>query len=377
MQRRTLFAIPPQSRLFCPLSVMVLPFIATRTHDRMTLFLHIGMQKTGTTSLQISMAAARPALAKAGLLYPSGTLGLDLEPTNAHHYLAHAMMGHRFDHTPQADLDLVEAHCAHLTAAAAGFAGDTILSSEDLSRMPPAAIPRLRALLPAETKVMVYLRRQDYWVDSLYGQSLKFGPGQGLEAFLEQIAPRLDYAALLAAWADSFGPENIVVRAYERRARRDLWADFCVAIRQPQARKALSRPRRDNVSLTRQQIELLDAAPDAEIRRGLRRLLERHNQRRGNQPDLLRHLPAARAADILAGQAENNRAVAQRFLARDALFADQAPPCEDIGPPEDLTPIRALLAEAGAETDAETGKALLEAIRAALHRQETPGGDSA
>lgn len=337
----------------------------------MTLFVHIGMQKTGTTSLQISMASERPALEAAGLLYPSGTLGLDDSDANAHHYLAHALMGRSFGHTPDADLALVEQHCARIRAVAAAFAGDTILSSEDLSRIPHVAIPRLRAMLPEDSRVVVYLRRQDYWIDSLYGQSLKFGPGPGIETFLTKSARRLNYRSLLKAWSASFGAENIIVRTYERQARGDLWLDFCSAIGHPEAASALTGNRRHNVSLTRQQIEFLDTAPDPVTRNGLRRLLEQHN-RRSDLPEALRHLSAERAAQIMAEQAENNALIARRFLRREALFVDAAPAREDDGKPQDLSALSALFAALpqGVEISAEQRKSILDRARVILRRLE-------
>ena len=326
------------------------------------------MQKTGTTSLQISLGSAREKLAQAGLLYPSGTLGLGLEPSNAHHFLAHAMLGRAYAHTPKADLALVDQHCASLCEAAAAFDGDTLLSSEDLSRISPEAIVRLRNLLPADTRVVIYLRRQDYWIDSLYGQALKFDSTLDLTTFLTKNTQRMNYAALLDAWSASFGAENIVPRVYERRARRNLWADFCVAIGRPKDVELLPHIRRDNVSLTRQQIALLDAAPDPISRRGLRRQLEQFNRKR-QQPTLLRHIPADCAADLLAAQADNNAAVAQRYLKRDQLFFDQAPASLDLGETEDLSPLHDILAKApAAPLSPDDNQALHAAIKDCLQR---------
>jgi hypothetical protein len=328
----------------------------------MTLFLHIGMQKTGTTALQISMAADRPALVQAGILYPSGSLGLGLADANAHHYLAHAMQERRYGHTPAADFRHVPQYCRMIAQAAAAFSGDTVLSSEDFSRLPRTGIARLRPLLPPETKIVIYLRRQDHWIDSLYGHALKFGTAPDLPAFIANQRRRLNYERFLADWSAVFGAENIIVRAYEREARQNLWADFCQALGRPAARTALVGLRRDNTRLAAWQIALLDDVPDPETRRRLRRLIEQHNCAQDTS-DRLHHLPVEMARDLIARHQTSNRVVAQRFLHRDVLFTDQSTPRIAAMPPEDLNEIRSLLAELGPMAGMATDPAAAEDLQ--------------
>jgi hypothetical protein len=85
-------------------------------------------------------------------------------------------------------------------------------------------VTRVRELLnPHEVQIVAYLRRQDYWLDSMANQRIKLeGMNSGprflsIEQFYALMKPRLNYLASLAAWADQFGWSNIIVRPYERR----------------------------------------------------------------------------------------------------------------------------------------------------------------
>lgn len=290
----------------------------------MAIYLHIGMHKTGTTSLQRSMAAARATLLKRGILYPSGTLGLNAKDTDAHHFLAHAINGRRTSYTPDVPFDLLEAHCNAMAEAAAAHKGPTILSSEDFSHLRPAEVKQLAELLPSETKIIVYFRRQDYWADSLYGQMLKTGRSRSIEDFLKKQNGRLNYSRFLQRWKSAFGKDSLIVRTYEGDVQENLWPDFCEAIGQPEAISDIPVMRNDNPSLTKQQARMLQVAESIEVRKQLRKKYERINRSSRNSVSL-RYLPASIGADLVERYKKSNQAVARQFLGRDDLFMNTTP----------------------------------------------------
>lgn len=292
----------------------------------MTIFLHIGMQKTGTTSLQRAMGNAREALKERGVFYPSSTFGLDVEDRSPdHHYLAHALRGQRTSYTPDAPFEVVKNHCAAISDAAEQSPDVTVLSSEDFSLLGRPAIKRLRRILKGDVKVLVYLRRQDYWADSLYGHSLKIGRRHDLKKFLDNNYNRMDYRSYLKRWEEAFGRENIVVRTYEGKTQEDLWPDFCEAIGRPYAVSAIPGTRRDNRSLTKRQTEIIANIDDKEDRQELRKKFETKNSAAKSITEY-QFIARSEAQSLLARCQDENREVAQDFLGRDDLFLDMELP---------------------------------------------------
>ena len=302
------------------------------------LVIHVGMQKTGTTFLQQALRDNHVALSAVGLQHLDPGAGLGQDFGAAHHFLAHALLGRRLRHTPAIGFDRLGDHVEALHAALNGApdGGCAVLSSEDFSLFKRVHIQRLRALFPdcapggvsaRRVRVLVYLRRQDLWLDSLYGHMLKIGRRQDIATFVDRNRWRLNYEAILAPWVEVFGAENLILRTYEsfgETSDRDagLWADFCAALDCPQAASVLPRQARANVSLPPEAGRFLNGVRDARRRERLRRILERSLSQSRRGPGLV-WLPATQAASIMAEQAERNRRIAQRHLGRDRLFLDE------------------------------------------------------
>lgn len=77
---------------------------------------------------------------------------------------------------------------------------------------------------------MVYLRRQDEFIESLYMQKIHEGHSMPFAEFLEQLSGvHFDWYALLESYAEVFGRRNIIVRRYEKRfmpRRESLLEEF-------------------------------------------------------------------------------------------------------------------------------------------------------
>lgn len=97
-----------------------------------------------------------------------------------------------------------------------------ILSSENYS-LNPQMIPYLKKSFKAkEYKVIIYLRRQDHFIESMYKERILGGWHQEtipIEEFIHfehgsinTFVP--DYDKLIAPWAEEFGKENIIVRPF-------------------------------------------------------------------------------------------------------------------------------------------------------------------
>ena len=65
-------------------------------------------------------------------------------------------------------------------------------------------------------KIIVFLQRQDRFLESLYAQRIKRGASFTFKEFCDQIGSIYDYRwdSLLDIYADTFGKENIIARRY-------------------------------------------------------------------------------------------------------------------------------------------------------------------
>ena len=198
--------------------------------------IHIGTEKTGTTTLQKTLNDNAQALYKCGVLYLSGK---DL--VNARDLVA-ACLGDDVpdEYLAAANVETPEQRCdfqrstfddyAFWLQKAASECHTLVISSEHLhSRMTQVdEIKRLRDFLQpyiTDFSIVCYLRRQVDMVVSLHSTVLK---GGGTPNFRDQVHNMLsgnkyycDYRQLLKNWATVFGRAAIKARLFARsRLRR-------------------------------------------------------------------------------------------------------------------------------------------------------------
>src|ERR1700733_2491627 len=201
-------------------------------------WLHIGTEKTGSTSIRNYLALNRAALLSQGYLYPR-TPGA----TNHYALTAFALDDARIEGTRRTlgigDQESVSRFRAEFVDSleketAAGGANTVIFSNELLSSRlrSPAELARIKALcdgIARETKIVVYLRNQADFLVSRYTNIVWEG---GTKEFRFRGPPALaDYSRLLDPWAQAFGRENIVARRFEPAdfPGGDLLLDFAGA----------------------------------------------------------------------------------------------------------------------------------------------------
>lgn len=199
----------------------------------MRLVCHIGTPKTASTFLQNSFAANAAWLQHHGVLYP------DLLSRDANHitlfYAAHEGLhdfarGHGL-HSREDVLKFRRKLRRQLERQAAKAPPGThtmLVSSENLTGnlTGRTGIANLHALfdgLFSSIEIVVYLRRQDDAILSMYGEYMRRGFNsmsfaQFVKACLQQdsLTPYLYYRRLLSLWAEVFGQEALKVRLYSR-----------------------------------------------------------------------------------------------------------------------------------------------------------------
>lgn len=191
---------------------------------RPRLFLHIGMAKTGTTSIQTFAWENRARLAEAGLSYPEfGAV------VGAHHRLS------PFIPPSLADAWTYEPIEEWAPALARLARGPVVLSSELISHAEPRLIQRMAAALQPhfDTRIIVYVRRIDAHVMAAYNQQVKVGhQTRPIQDVVGPLFGQLRIDRLLKPWIASFGAEQVLVRPFERQAfaNGDIRRDFCTVL---------------------------------------------------------------------------------------------------------------------------------------------------
>ncbi len=210
------------------------------------LILHIGQSKTGTSSLQSLMAENRNALIKNGNLYPDIILGGTPLNLVEHNSFAESLSNiKRYpDLEPEQWVEQFKSQmqkhsCHSLILSAESFFGApqiwTLSPSEDFFETHKKKIERLAALLPAKNKhVVLYLRRQDLWLESAMGHIIRYEGllGKKIYESEEQLAklltPHMNYLHLVDLWEETLKPDKFSIIPYERDAlvNGDTGQDF-------------------------------------------------------------------------------------------------------------------------------------------------------
>ena len=165
------------------------------------LILHIGQQKTGSTSLQNFLLSNRDHLyQRYGFLYPQPIKG------RKHKSLLHWLKGDRSDEELH---DMIPDH-----------QGLACLSDENLYNIPREKIQRLYALLKPHfdrIEIIYFLRRQDRHVISHYQQKVRGIYASSFKNFIEDDKTRLyyDYYSTYLKWESIFGA-NINIYPYSK-----------------------------------------------------------------------------------------------------------------------------------------------------------------
>jgi hypothetical protein len=237
------------------------------SHPR-TVFLHVGIHKTGTSAIQNVCLANRQELLKAGILFPYAgfTIRTFIHPTAAcgHTGLIPFLSAPSVSHVSPAGQAL-------LRRIESGSWSRLVLSAEALSA------PRHRGAIECvawfrqqgfEVKLIAYLRRQDSWLDSFYRERLKWNipkyrDARSIDEFWRAEGEVwLNYKTRIGDWVAAVGREHSEIRSYEDVENpAGVVGDFLEIIGADPARLDLARSvDLHNPSLPPAAVDLLRAA---------------------------------------------------------------------------------------------------------------------
>ena len=178
------------------------------------LIVHIGTQKTGTSALQGYLSANSEPLARQGIRYIEA--GRRWGNHSSHGELAQSVLG-------RADGSVWNEVRRELTASKSRV---NLISAEGFWFADPATLKAQLSSI-SDVRIVVYLRRQDKYLQSLWKQAVTGGRKHDFNLWRERLPHRGDYFSTVEKWAEQFGAESIIVRPYERNGVVNTIEDFC------------------------------------------------------------------------------------------------------------------------------------------------------
>lgn len=182
-------------------------------------YLHIGLTKTGTTAIQKFMYKNRDRLLnKFKIWYPDAGLQIVVD-IPLHHFMAHSLLkgSSTFE------------ECIHQLRQEINYKRPevVVISSEAFMQLESEdSFNKLRYSfnsLFGEVYIIVYLRRQDLWIESAYLQQIKdwsVRESSHFDAFLSQYLQKeslLRYDKFLKKWQLYFPEAKIIPRIYDTK----------------------------------------------------------------------------------------------------------------------------------------------------------------
>ena len=306
----------------------------TIKNRKSTVYIHIGTQKTGSSSIQQFLTQNRDPLKELNFIYP------DLNSISSSYLVGHFGFNLPKDSNARRNTHDVKQQRAFLEERINNVAGEKdniIISSEGFSSIWfPNALNSLNMIKSyfknRKIKIICYLRRQDYYLESSYNQVIKAGHFDS--TIQDYISKRIkigncDYYHLLTVYSEVFGKENIIVKTFEPKInpRTQIFHDFMDILGLKDYSKLKIPKATVNRSFSKEMIEMVNMVPQQQ-RRKLMRLLDKVDIGRGSEYYLTS--PTERI-NILKHFNDSNSKVAQEFCNRNdgVLFTEPWPKPND------------------------------------------------
>jgi hypothetical protein len=199
----------------------------------MTVFIHIGTPKTGTTSIQHAMFRNAEVLRREySINYPTVELNhwaIMVPYTTKKQYKPLRNRSLRRLGSDKRFMQRGKVYASDLTRDATLFRTH-VISSEQLLSVNPEALAALRGFfagLGLETKIVVYVRHPAEWISSMISTELRGGATD-----LKSLPIVDDTTPALRNYSEVFGKENITIRRFGERyfLNGDLIDDFTAVI---------------------------------------------------------------------------------------------------------------------------------------------------
>ena len=230
----------------------------------MKIYVHIGAEKTGSTSIQSFLKKNRESLQKNRVCFPQSTGDLNHVKLVAHceddsfNKRVYQLIG--ISNKEQKDawsVDMLEEFRQEV-ASVAEQTDKLVISSELFQtyftkETELIELKRILHQFSQDIEIVVYIRRQVDAAISLFSTQLRSG-GTNAIPLSESMkkARRYDYKVLLDLWKTVFGKENVSPRIYDKTSLigQDIVTDFCSVIGIEPDRNVYQIPDPQNTSLS-------------------------------------------------------------------------------------------------------------------------------
>ncbi|MEM7516869.1 MAG: hypothetical protein AAF368_08095 [Planctomycetota bacterium] len=193
-----------------------------------TLILHIGMPKTGTTTIQNTLVENTEALSARRILYPE--FGRRF---GAHHLLVDPLVIHKNPYVPPAEMSADEV-VAKIFSWSDDAAHDTFIVSSEAFSSGRGFRPAIREVARTfQIHTVLVLREQAAYANSLLNQKLKmalFRPDRegGFQESLLKSVEVPNYIEIARMWREGTADAPLTVIPFI--AGVDIWAEFAKAV---------------------------------------------------------------------------------------------------------------------------------------------------
>jgi capsular polysaccharide export protein len=314
----------------------------------LSIVLHIGLSKTGTSSLQNVLCQNRETLKKQNILYPDVFLkGMPLHIPN-HNSFANALASYKYypnlsaeEYATQFLRQYDESHATTMILSAESFFGGDphvwdVTNPMEYWKIHEQKLHNLKKLLgDAEIEVVLYLRRQDQWLDSAIGQIVRYEGTMGKKVYesdrqiMELLFPRMDYVRLIDLWDTIVKPQKFMIAEYNTAhfPQSDICADFFDRIGIDTTLLDMKIKSSDeNRSWSKEFIEvkkILNQTPRSRsVERAIIETINRVDIQYGSR-EPYRVSPDTKR-DLMAKTKDGNHAVSLKYMDGKPLFSDDA-----------------------------------------------------
>lgn len=191
-----------------------------------TIYLHIGVPKTASKTIQEGLTNNREILEKLGYLYPNS----GWRPSSHRNIFyeiskipgQHSQFLPKFGNFEELLQEISSTNCKNIIISCESFA---VFESDEILTL-------YTGLKKYETKIIVYLRRQDQiiqsgWIQNAKRFVTKVSLDQNILDETSSYNTCFHYDYLLEIWAHQFGKENIIAKIFESsKLRGNIFNNF-------------------------------------------------------------------------------------------------------------------------------------------------------
>lgn len=277
--------------------------------------LHLGSEKTGTSSIQKYFSLHRQALLREGFWYPKSF-------TNPAGHVHIRLSAAALDGSLKANGPIAAEFREEFGAARKQGAKVAVFSSEFFHSelRDKGSVERLHAFLANffdHFKLVYYARRQDQMLASMHSTAIQGGwttNRHALSVYESKGHYYFDHAAVCDLWAGEFGRQNLACRVFERDrlTNGDIVDDFSTAIGLPLDAERSNVSANESLSFETMNVLLLLNASRHKDNKELRRKLIATGRKR--DADRVPMLTRAEADQFLSRFDEVNRRFFSQYV---------------------------------------------------------------